>query len=267
MAYMTLNFKSAAQFKATTVRVFLPDRWISSGTEPLKTVYFLPGFSSDSSELSTFLGFRRQAELKNMAVVIVDGENSFYQDHPQRLRSFGAFVGQEVVETTRKLLPLSHRREDTYVAGISMGGLGALLTGLHYSDTFSKAAAMSPAVDIYRVMDEHPAAGFNEEMLDNLFGSREEFMAGDNYLLGGYLRAGSDKVPELLVCCAEQDSLVYPQAREFAETLADKGFRCRYIGGDGDHETDYWERMMDPVFSFLAGIPEGSRNDIRMLYS
>ena len=45
---------------------------------------------------------------------------------------------------TRKLLPLSHRREDTFIAGISMGGYGALINGLRYSDTFSKIGMLSP---------------------------------------------------------------------------------------------------------------------------
>lgn len=262
MAYMTLNYKSAAQFKSTTVRIILPDRWMTAGREPLRTLYFLPGFSADSTELLTGLSFRRQAELKNMAIVIVDGENSFYLDHPARLRNYGAFVGKEIVDVTRKLLPLSDKREDTYIGGISMGGFGALLTGLHYRDTFGKVAALSPAVDIYRVADEHPESGFNPVMLDNLFGSREEFARSDANLLAGYERAEKESLPELLVCCGSDDRLVYPQGREFAEKLSEEGFSCRYIGGCGDHEMDYWERMMDPVFSFLAGIPEGSRNDI-----
>lgn len=262
MAYLTLNFKSTTQFKSTTARIILPDGWLQAGTEPLKTFYFFTGFSADSTEMVTYLSFRRQAELKNMAVVLIDGENSFYQDHPMRLRNYGSYVGQEIVDVTRKLFPLSTKREDTYVGGISMGGFGALLIGLKYSGTFSKVAALSPAVNCYRIMDEYPDAGFNPIMLENIFGSREEFLASDNNLLAAYEKADKDKMPDLLVCCGEQDRLVYPQGREFAEELAAKGYRCRYIGGNGDHETDYWERMMDPMFSFLAGIPDGSRNDI-----
>lgn len=262
MAYLTLNFKSIAQFKNATARVILPDTWMLAGTEKLKTLYFLPCFSADSTEMVTCLSFRRQAELKNMAVVIVDGENSFYLDHPMRRSNFSSYVGEEIVQVTRKLLPLSDKLEDTYIGGISMGGFGALLTGLRRPETFSKVAAISPAINIFRVLDEHPDAGFNEEMLKDLFGPREAFADSDANLMESYVRAGKNKVPELLICCGDQDQRVYPQAKEFAEDLMDRGFACRYIGGKGDHDTDYWERMMDPMFSFLAGIPEGSRNDI-----
>lgn len=60
---------------------------------------------------------------------------------------YSTYVGKELVEVTRKLFPLSHRREDTYIAGISMGGYGALYNGMRYRHTFSKVAAISPASD------------------------------------------------------------------------------------------------------------------------
>ena len=43
------------------------------------------------------------------------------------------------------MLPLSTKREDTFIGGISMGGYGALYNGFKYRDTFSKVAAFSPA--------------------------------------------------------------------------------------------------------------------------
>ena len=96
--------------------------------------------------------------------------------------NYSTFVGKEVVEMTRKLLPLSHKREDTYLAGVSMGGYGTLLNGMRYADTFGRIAAMSPAIDTYEVHENQPDAGFSIELLDNIFGSREEFLAGDTNL-------------------------------------------------------------------------------------
>ena len=171
MAYMTLEYKSLAQMKGVTIRAFLPDaKVLGADPAPLKTVYFLPGFSADSTEIVTWLRLRRQSELKNLAVILVDGENRFYIDHPEKYQSYSTFVGKEVVETTRRLLPLSDRREDTFIAGISMGGYGALYNGLRFRETFGRIAAISPATDIYRVFREVPTAGFLAEQLRDLFG-------------------------------------------------------------------------------------------------
>ena len=85
-----------------------------------------------------------------VAVVVCDGENSFYTDDEQRGAMFSRYVGQELVEVTRSVLPLSRRREDTYIAGISMGGYGALINGLRYPDTFGRIAMLSPALGFKR---------------------------------------------------------------------------------------------------------------------
>lgn len=265
---MTLNYKSMAQMKGVTIRAFLPDAKVMGvDPNPLKTVYFLPGFSADSTEMATFLRFRKQCELKNIAVIIVDGENRFYIDHPEKYQSYSTFISKEVVEMTRRLLPLSTKREDTYIAGISMGGYGALYNGLKYKDTFGKIAAMSPAADIYRLFRELPDAGFKKEQLLDLFGTEEEYYASEYCLNTFYNKENLEGAPEIFVCCGDQDHLTYPMGRDFAEEAARKGYSCRYAGGDGDHETDYWEKMLDPVFSFLAGIPAGSRDSILQLFT
>ena len=44
--------------------------------------------------------------------------------------------------------------------------------------------------------------------------------------------------------------------------ISARGYACQYVGGSGNHEIDYWEKCLDPMFSFLAGIPAGSRDDI-----
>ena len=66
---------------------------------------------------------RAWAEVKNLVVIMPCGENKFYLDNPRLGDMFGEFVGKELVAFTRKLLPLSNKREDTFIAGLSMGAL------------------------------------------------------------------------------------------------------------------------------------------------
>ena len=65
------------------------------------------------------------------------------------LGDFGEYVGRELVDVTREMFPLSHRREDTFLAGLSMGGFGACRNALKYCDTFGKAAILSGALHFY----------------------------------------------------------------------------------------------------------------------
>ncbi len=72
----------------------------------------------------------RWAEEKNLAVIMPSGDNQFYIDKEDTEEYYGEYVGKELVEFTRKMFPLSEKKEDTFIAGLSMGGYGALINGL-----------------------------------------------------------------------------------------------------------------------------------------
>lgn len=265
MAFLKLQYKSAALMRGITVNVYLPSDAMSGREteQPYKTVYFLPGYSADSTEIMTYLGMRRECELKGIAIVIPDGCNSFYVDHEKRGTCFSSFAGKELVEITRKFLPLSHRREDTYIGGISMGGYGALYNGLRFRETFSKIVALSPSADCCELLCSHADAGFREEIFSNTFGSRETYYEGDTNLLKFYRETAEkdqEMIPELFIACGEQDGLVYPSVERLIKELEDSNIPYVFRGGNGSHELDYWERMLDPAFSFMAGIEEGTKD-------
>lgn len=266
MAYLRYQYKSAALCRNTTLDIYLPGSVYKQVEPPFKTLYFLPGYSADSTSIITYLRLRRHVELKGIAIVIPNSDNSFYVDHPERGTNYAAFAGKEIVEETRKYLPLSHRREDTFIGGISMGGAGSIVNGIRYSETFGKIAALSPAINFYDMLNEAPGSGFNRDLLDNVFGSEEEFLKSDDCAEHLYLDKGDEwkKYPELFLACGTDDELVYAQNKRLAERMKASGIPFEYRPDEGAHEFDFWERMLDPMFSFLAGIPENSANDVRM---
>ncbi len=269
MSFLTLDFKSQTLSRGVQVKVMLPDDGIGGlkpVPQPYKTLYFLPGYSATATELITYLPFRKHCELKGIAVVFCDSENLFYQDYPERNTFYSRFVAEELVAKTRQLLPLSHRREDTFIGGISMGGYGALYNGMKYRDTFSKIAAFSPSCDPEVLLT---LPGFAPGMFESLFKSHDEYVASDACLATLYgnvlcqCSSGSlslSKCPDLWMCCGTGDRLVWTQAETFHTVLENVGYSHQFHSGEGDHEFAYWERHMDSAFSFLAGIPEDTRN-------
>lgn len=268
MAYLRYEYKSMALSRGVTLDIFLPTEVYNSVEPPYKTLYFLPGYSVSSNEIITWLRIRRQAELKGIAIVIPNGDNAFYVDHPERGTNYSTFVGKEIVEETRKILPLSRKREDTFIGGISMGGGGSITNGVRFKDTFGKIAALSPTLDFYSAVHEAPGAGFNQEMIDNIFGSEEEFMHSDYNVNHLYFDKKEEvaEYPELFLACGRGDRLVYKKAKQFVDDLKKAQIPVTYREDEGDHELDFWEKMLDPMFSFLKGIPEGTLNEIKIPY-
>lgn len=261
MAYIKLQYKSMSLLRGVSLDVILPSDAMM-GTDvptPYKTLYFLPGYSADSTEIFQYLGIRAQAELKGIAVVLLNGENSFYIDRPELNNNYSQYV-REVVDMTRKLLPLSHRREDTYIGGISMGVYGSMLNGLRNRDVFSKIAVLSPAVDAYDIMVEHPIPGFSENMFKNFFQSKENYMSGDTNLKKAY--AETKDIPKLFIACGDSDAAVYHAVKDFTDYLTQRKIPHVYKEVKGNHDLDTWEGLLDAQFSFLAGIPEGFSNHL-----
>ena len=139
MATMEVHFFSETLKRNVTFNAIIPvDKRSIDGNKvrepdsPMKTLYLLHGVYGDYTEWLNFTRVALWAQDMNVAVIMPSGENKFYCDIEDANDNFGKFVGEELVSFTRSLFHLSTAREDTYVARLSMGGLGALLTGLRY---------------------------------------------------------------------------------------------------------------------------------------
>ena len=263
MAFLQIDYKSEALMRGVNIKVILPSDGMAGKWEsPYKTLYLLPGYSATATELITYLGLRGQSELKGIAVVLPDGENLFYQDMPNRMTFYSTYVGKELVEVTRKLLPLSTKREDTFIGGSSMGGYGALYNGFRFRDTFSKVVAFSPAADAYMLLAEAEAPGFSRTQFEGIFESKEPYYGSECDMCTQWTRKDVDNRPELFLCCGKEDRAVYNAVEKLETALRQGNIPHIFRGGHGDHEFYYWEQMMDPAFSFLAEIEEGTRDKL-----
>ncbi len=264
MSFSEVHFLSESLSQNVSIAVFMPEKGLfgSDARPPYKTVYFLPGYSGDYTSIYTMLGIRKQAELKGLAVVMPSGQNGFYIDHPERNANYSRFVGEELIERTRDMFRLSDKRGDTYIAGISMGGYGALLNGLRYNNVFSKVAALSPAADPSILLAEPEKGGFGSGEFTYMFGSMEEYENSPWNLAKIYSEAVKENIPELFIGCGDHDIAVDTQVRKFNEMLDRTDIPYKYMEICGNHDYDTWETLLDPAFSFLAGIEEGSRNSM-----
>lgn len=263
MAFIQMAYISQALGREVSVKVILPsDGMCGQWEPPYKTLYFLPGYSATATQLITYLGLRNHSELKGIAIVLPDGENAFYQDLPDRMTFYSTFVGKELVEITRKLLPLSEKREDTYIAGISMGGYGALYNGMKYRQTFSKVVAFSPACDPYSLLTKEGAPGFSKEQFTWFFGDRDKYLQSDANIAKAWCECPQDERPELFICCGTNDRVVYKDVELLENYFKECQMQHVYLESPGDHEIYYWEQMLDPAFSFLAGIEPGTKDKV-----
>ncbi len=261
MALIQMNFLSQSLMRNVPVNVILPvDKLSFPGMEkreekPFKTLYLLHGIFDNYTSWISGTMIQRWAEEKNLAVVMPSGENMFYVDQEAAHNFYGEFIGKELVDITRKTFPLSKKREDTYIAGLSMGGYGALRNGLKYSDTFGCIAALSSALIIDGISertDDIPSYIESRSYAESVFGDLEKVVESDKNpkWLVKKLKERNKNIPKIYLTCGKQDFLLDTN-RELRNFLNEQGIEVTYVEEDGAHEWDFWNQSIRRVLDWL----------------
>lgn len=249
MAILEMNYYSMALGRTTTVNVILPtDKALVDGytpIKPFKTLYLLHGYCGNHTDWVNYTRIQHLAEDRNLAVVMPAGENAFYIDHPYG--KFGQLIGEELVQMTRRMFPLSHRREDTFIAGLSMGGYGAMRNGLKYADTFGYIGAFSGAFHYFALEPEQAEESHRKR--NYLFGDPVEAAKTDVNPQVAYLNRTAD--PKIYMACGTEDELL-ESSRRFHAFLQEQGADVTYEEGPGAHNWDFWNTYL---LKFLNWLP------------
>ena len=252
MAHIQVTYMSQALWRSVPVQVILPaDKATREGQflpeRKFKTLYLLHGLHGSSMDWITRTRIIRWAEAQDLAVVMPSGDNSFYVDRPASCNCYGEFIGRELVEVTRRMFPLSEKREDTYIGGLSMGGYGALRNGLKYRENFSAVISLSGAVDVLNMPKTPEREAFGEA----IFGPTAEALASDkNPRVLIKLLKGRKELPRIYLCCGTEDPLL-PQSQTVRDLLEDAGFSVTYEEAPGKHDWDFWDTHIKKVLEWL----------------
>lgn len=262
MALLEVDFYATSLMRTVTFQAILPsgkrmeDELKGLPPKPLKTLYLLHGAMGNQTDYISGTRIQRWAEDRNLAVIMPAGENQFYIDKPSRGENYGSFVAQELVQFTRNMFPLSTKKEDTFIAGLSMGGYGALINGLKYQDTFSRIGAFSPALiinDIINQSDFVATQPWQPDFYENVFGKIDSLKNSDrNYeFLLQELVDQKQEIPPIYLPIGKDDFLI-KSVREFKEFSDKLDLPLTYIEDEGAHEWDFWDKYLK---NFLEWLP------------
>src|SRR5919205_996148 len=152
-----LDFFSETLGMLSSMYVLLPQRMLaemnSKRVPKYRTLFLLHGHSDDHTAWQRWTSIERYVEGLNLAVVMPAVHLSFYNDMVHG-PAYWQFISEEVPALMHDIFPLSSKREDNFVAGLSMGGYGAFKMALTHPERFAAAASLSGALDIAEVVRE-----------------------------------------------------------------------------------------------------------------
>jgi S-formylglutathione hydrolase FrmB len=242
MALFTLEIRSEALTKATTVRVVLNQ----NAEPPFPTFYLLHGLSDDESIWTRRTSIERYAEQYPFLIVMPDGGRAWYCD--SRLGGYETFIAQELVAFIDKLFPTLKQARYRAIGGLSMGGYGALKLGWKYPRVFGSITAHSSAVGF---MHHWGANGESDIPEVRLIANDVDAKANDIYELAAKCPPGAR--PNLYFDCGRDDFL-YGENEDLARYLLKLKIPHTYNRFDGAHDWGYWDTHLQDALKFHAKV-------------
>lgn len=265
MALFQCNFFSTALCFGTNVDVFLPSATPDDAADcgklhyaaeetRFQVLYLLHGAYDDHTNWLLQTSIARYAQDRCLAVVMPSASNSFYQDMFYGSAYF-TYLSEELPRFIESLFPVSPRREDTFVAGNSMGGYGALRLAFEQPERFCACASLSGAIDLgecIRLFSDSGIPGpfrFDCIFSDAVPRSVEKTDADLFRLIAGRKRQGRP-LPKIFQTCGTGDFL-YESNRRSRRKLSELGVDLTYEEHPGIHGWKYWDENVCRVLDWL----------------
>lgn len=256
MALINCDFFSEVLGISTSMCVILPQNTTgqigmagSSKRDKYPTLYLLHGLSDDQSIWTRRTSIERYVSELGIAVIMPAGNRSFYTDMNHGYK-YWTFISEELPEIARSFFHLSDKREDNFVAGLSMGGYGAFKLAMRCPGKFAAAASLSGALGLAQSMEKMPSPDNNEFI--NIFGdlSKVKGTKDDLYYLAKEVSKSNGNKPKLYQCCGTEDFL-YKENVEFRNYAKGLSLDLTYDEGTGIHEWGYWDSQIQKVLKWL----------------
>ena len=211
------------------------------------TLYLYGGLGSDHTDWIRYTNVERYADEKNLALVIPAPYNAGNIDMVHGNKFF-TFASEELPRIVRSLFPLSDKREDTFVAGMSLGTYAAFILALRRPDMFGAAASTMGALNISTLI----ASNLTTAMFENMFGDLSSVPDSENdlfYLLKELKSSGAD-IPKLFAGSGVDDPTHNAQIQ--FKALADElGIEVTCVDGPGIHDWASADRYIQKAIEWL----------------
>ncbi|MBQ6395626.1 MAG: hypothetical protein IJH87_04720, partial [Atopobiaceae bacterium] len=179
MAFIEMSYMSKALDRTIPLRIATPaDKVLAGGYAfkpgaKFKLLVLLHGYHGSYVDWTNATRIQKWAETNDFMVVMPSGDNQMYVDSIIPGNAYSKLIGEEIPTFMRTAFPVSDRREDTWLAGLSMGGFGTLVNGFKYNEVFSHLVVLSGGVKFFIDLDSADKADDGYKRYDLLLGGLE----------------------------------------------------------------------------------------------
>ena len=232
------SFVSAAMQREMSYCIFLPSSYSTSQRE-YPVLYLLHGLRGSENDWMAKTKIADYAGSLNLVVVMPEADDSWYTNSFAEPRNrYEDYVFGDLIREIESKYRVQKTRDARFIAGLSMGGYGALKAGLKNPQKFAAVGAFSSAF------------GATGSGYADLKTPREAFgpansparLQNDDYLLAAH--ADPEQLPYIFVSCGTEDRL-FGDSQKMEELLHLLGVRYEYHESPGKHDWVFWDHSVE----------------------
>ncbi|MDX6694144.1 MAG: putative tributyrin esterase [Blastocatellia bacterium] len=255
----TVQFKSALVNAPLPYRVIVPAHYTSpeQAKQRYPVIYLLHGYGGHYDNWVAKTKLKEYASRYQFIIVTPEGNNGWYTDSASApAAKYESYILQELIPDVQRRYRAIETREGRAIAGLSMGGYGALKLGLKHPEMFAFAASMSGALGA-AVWTESDLRDFGAELPRSImetFGPAGSPTRAANDLTKLVREFPADRLtslPYLYLDCGTEDGLL-SFSRRLADLLRERKIPHEYRERPGNHNWEYWDAQVLEVLSVAA---------------
>ena len=229
------TFHSAALDRQMSYYMYLPPDVDPSGARRYPVLYMLHGGSGSKDEwpayglIDAVDRLIAAGEIKPIIVVLPQGDSGYWVNQANNGPHWGDYVAQDVVMTVDRAAPTLADRDHRAVAGLSMGGAGALQLAFNHPDVFRVVGAHSPSLHL-------------DDGTFPILGSGAAFAAREPLMLAAEAE-GIDQL-DIWIDAGDQDPWL-ERDEMLHQALVERGIVHQWSVLTGGHEGPYWQRNLE----------------------
>jgi putative lysine transport system ATP-binding protein len=249
--------------RSVQVHLYFPTDNMAENAEARGVITLLHGFSGSGDDWVQLSAAGRYAYDNGYILICPSCDNSFYNNMVYGPPWYTVLT-EYLPARLSQIFRIPTDREMNYIAGLSMGGYGALRIALLNPGRYAAAGAFSGALDIKKLVGLYRDSKNANSLFAGIFGN-DFFIPDDADLLKLAPKASADpqvRQLRIFITCGKQDNLdhqVYSQNQSFLRSVQGLPLDITYHEWDGAHEWHFWDRSLAEYIGFIEKSDYGAQ--------
>ena len=254
----TIQFESKLVGKILPYNVLLPVNYnqADSRTKRYPVIYLLHGLTGHYNNWLDKTNLVDYTTAYEFIIVMPEGNDGWYTDSANvPSDKYESYILQELIPDVEKRFRASSERGSRAIAGLSMGGYGALKFGVKHPEMFVLTASLSGALDAASWTEaDLKGLEFIWRTLQPVFGAEKSETRAANDLRKLFSELTAQRIaalPYVYVDCGTEDGLLEIN-RSFVDILTKRKIPHEYRQLPGNHSWTYWDAQVQEVLRIAA---------------